>query len=97
MASTAEATDAIGFVEWPGGEEGTITGAGFNSAVAASVTFGGVAATNLRILDAITMKVTAPPHAAGTVDVVVTDGTSVTVTNGYTYGNPPPRKRAAKH
>jgi hypothetical protein len=77
--------------------EVTITGAGFNSAVAQSVTFGGVAATNVHVVDAVTMKATAPPHAAGTVDVVVNDSASVTVSNGFTYGNPPPRKRAARH
>ena len=80
-----------------GGVEVTITGAGFNSAVAQSVTFGGVAATNVHVVDAVTMKATAPPHAAGTVDVVVNDSASVTVSNGFTYGNPPPRKRAARH
>ncbi len=58
---------------------------------------GAVAATNVRIIDAVTMHVTAPAHAAGSVDVVVNDGATVTVTNGYTYGTPVPRKRSAKH
>lgn len=77
-----------------GGVEVTITGAGFNSAIVSTVTFGGAAATNVRVVDAITMKVTAPAHAAGTVDVVVN---GVTLTNGFTYGAPVPRKRAARH
>jgi IPT/TIG domain len=77
-----------------GGVEVTITGAGFNSAIVSTVTFGGVAATNVRVVDAITMKVTAPAHAAGTVDVVVN---GATLTNGFTYGNPVPRKRTARH
>jgi hypothetical protein len=80
-----------------GGYDVTITGTGFNSALASTVTFGGVAATNVRVLDAVTMKVTAPAHAAGTVDVVVNFGTSATLANGFTYGTPPPRKRAARH
>jgi hypothetical protein len=80
-----------------GGADVTINGVGFNSALAASVTFGGVAATNVRVIDAVTMRVTAPAHAAGSVNVVVNDGATVTVTNGYTYGTPVPRKRAARH
>lgn len=80
-----------------GGADVTLNGVGFNSALASSVTFGGVAATNVRIIDAVTMRVTAPAHAAGSVDVVVNDGATVTVTNGYTYGTPVPRKRSAKH
>ena len=80
-----------------GGVEVTLTGVGFNSAVVSSVTFGGVAATNVRVLDAVTMKATVPAHAAGSVDVVVTDGTSITLKNGFTYGDPTPRKRAARH
>jgi plastocyanin len=80
-----------------GGADVTINGVGFNSALASSVTFGGVAATNVRVIDAVTMRVTAPAHAAGSVDVVVNDGATVTVTNGYTYGTPVPRKRSAKH
>jgi len=80
-----------------GGNDVTINGVGFNSAVASSVTFGGVAATNVHVIDAVTMRVTAPAHAAGSVNVVVTDGATVTVANGYTYGTPVPRKRSAKH
>ena len=72
----------------------TITGAGFNSAIVSTVTFGGAAATNVRVVDAITMKATAPAHAAATVDVVIN---GVTLTNGFTYGAPVPRKRAARH
>ena len=77
-----------------GGTVVTITGTNF---LGSTVTFGGVAATNVRVRDSVTMKVTAPAHAAGTVDVVVSAGTSATLANGFTYGNPPPRKRAARH
>lgn len=81
-----------------GGNEVTISGAGFNGAVVSTVTFGGAAATNVRIVNPVTMVVTAPPHAAGTVNVVVTVGaSSATLQNGYTYGDPVPRKRAARH
>jgi hypothetical protein len=81
-----------------GGADVTISGAGFNSAVVSSVKFGGVAATNVRIVNAVTMKVTAPTHAAGTVDVAVTvGGSTATLSNAFTYGDPVPRKRAARH
>jgi uncharacterized cupredoxin-like copper-binding protein len=81
-----------------GGNDVTISGAGFNGAVVSTVTFGGTAATNIRIVNPITMIVTAPAHAAGTVDVVVTvGGASTTLHGGYTYGDPVPRKRAAGH
>jgi len=81
-----------------GGTDVTISGAGMNSAIVSSVTFGGVAATNVRVIDAVTMRVTAPAHAAGAVNVAVTvGGATVTLANGYTYGTPPPRKQAAHH
>jgi IPT/TIG domain len=81
-----------------GGNDITISGAGFNGAVVSTVTFGGAAATNIRIVNPTLMIVTVPPHAAGAVNVVVTvGGTSATLQNGYTYGDPVPRKRAARH
>lgn len=81
-----------------GGADVKISGAGFTSAVVSAVTFGGLAATSLRVLDPVTMFVTVPAHALGSVDVVVTVGDkSVTVKNGYTYANPVPRRRAAQH
>lgn len=51
------------------------------------VTFGGVAGTALDVNeDAGYLDVTTPAHAAGAVDVVVTDATgSDTVTGGFTY------------
>ncbi|HEV2721837.1 MAG TPA: IPT/TIG domain-containing protein [Thermoanaerobaculia bacterium] len=81
-----------------GGIDVTLSGAGFNGAVVSSVSFGGVAATNVRFIDPVTIRVTAPAHAAGSVDVVVTiGGTSFTVHNGYTYETSTTRKRAARH
>jgi plastocyanin len=80
-----------------GGTTVTIIGTGFTSALNATVTFGGVQATNVSLLNAITLQATAPPHAVGTVDVVVTFGNSVTRTNAFTYQTIPPRHRSVKH
>jgi ELWxxDGT repeat protein len=70
----------------------TLTGSGFTDATA--VTMGGVSAT-IASVSATSVVVTAPPHAAGTVDIVVTVGgkqvTTQTVTSGFIYytGAPP--------
>jgi plastocyanin len=81
-----------------GGTVVTITGAGFTNAVSSRVTFGGVPATNVTILDPVTMQATAPPHAEGPADVSVTMGGLTVVKSGaVTYKNPPPRGRAVKH
>ncbi len=81
-----------------GGIDVTLSGVGFNGALPVSVTFGGVAATSVRVADPVTLHATAPAHAAGTVDVVVTiGGTSFTVRNGYTYESSTIRKRATRH
>ena len=80
-----------------GGTVVTITGLGFTTALNSSVTFGGTQATNVTVLDAVTMQATTPPHTAGTVDIVVTFGTSATRPNAFTYQTIPPRHRSAKH
>jgi len=80
-----------------GGTTVTITGTGFTTAINSSVTFGGVPATSVRILNAITLEAVAPPHATGTVDVTVTFGTSVTRSAAFTYATTPPRHRSVKH
>lgn len=66
-----------------GGTPVTITGTNFLGVT--SVTFGGTAAT-VMFSDATTILVTAPAHAAGLVDVVVTtpDGTA-TLEDGFKY------------
>lgn len=75
-----------------------LTGAGFTTAVTSSVTFGGVPATNLQVINAITIEVTAPPHAAGTVDVVLTvGGSTVTRPHAFTFATALPRHRAVSH
>jgi hypothetical protein len=69
-----------------GGRMVTITGTNLTGAT--SVTLGGVAAGNVTVVSDTKVTVTAPAHAAGTVNVVVTSpkGTSVIVgTDRYTY------------
>ncbi|MFL6213183.1 MAG: IPT/TIG domain-containing protein [Blastocatellia bacterium] len=71
-----------------GGSSVTITGANFVSG--ATVSFGGTAATNVVISNATTITAATPAHAAGAVDVTVTnpDGQSGTLTGGFTYTAP---------
>jgi hypothetical protein len=64
----------------------TLTGTGFASG--AAVTFGGVAAT-VTSTSATSLEVETPPHAAGPVDIVITnpDGESAELPGVYTYGS----------
>lgn len=64
-----------------------ITGVGLTGAT--SVTFGGVAATSINVIDETTVSGVIPAHAAGVVDVVVTtpDGFGV-LKNGFTFVAP---------
>lgn len=73
-----------------GGTNVTIAGSGFQPA--ATVTFGGTAATNVVVVNSTTMTATTPAHSAGAVAVVVTnfDTTSGTLANGFTYSTPGP-------
>ena len=68
-----------------GGTPVTITGTGFLAG--ATVTFGGTAATGVTVVSSTSITATTPAHAAGAVNVVVTntDAQSGTRTNGYTY------------
>ena len=68
----------------------TITGTGFLAG--ATVSLGGTAATGVTVVSSTSITATTPAHAAGAVNVVVTntDSQSGTLTNGYTYGNPAP-------
>ena len=72
-----------------GGTTVSISGTGF--AVGATVTFGGTAATNVNVVGSTTITTTAPAHASGAVNVVVTNpgGQSATSTNGYSYAAAP--------
>ena len=84
-----------------GGTQVSISGSNFSAG--STVKFGGVAATNVNVLNANLITATTPVHAAGTVDVVVTtvDLQSGTLTNGYTFqvavdpGNEPPQVSAS--
>jgi hypothetical protein len=68
-----------------GGASVTISGSGFRSG--AGVTFGGVAAAGVSVPSGTQITATAPAHAAGTVNIVVTnsDGQSGTLFSGFTY------------
>lgn len=72
-----------------GGTSITITGTGF--AAGATVTVGGTAATNVVVSNSTTITAVTPAHAAGTVDVVVTNsnGQSGSMLNAFTYNAPP--------
>ncbi|WP_280748925.1 IPT/TIG domain-containing protein [Parabacteroides sp. PF5-9] len=70
----------------------TITGKGFdpynagNNSWVTSVTFGGIKATNIRVVDNTTITCTPPAHNAGNVTVAVTTGcTTATLTEAYCY------------
>ncbi len=66
-----------------------ITGTNFQPG--ATVTFGDVAALNIVVVNGTTIAMTAPMHAAGAVNVVITnpDGQSATQVGGFTYVGPP--------
>lgn len=68
-----------------GGAAVTIRGSAFQSG--ATVAIGGTAASNTTVVDSTTITATAPAHAAGTFDVVVTnfDGRSATLAASFTY------------
>jgi hypothetical protein len=68
-----------------GGSPVTINGTGFNAG--AAVTFGGSAATNVVVVSAIKITARTPAHAAGAVNVTVTnvDTSNGTLTAGYLY------------
>jgi hypothetical protein len=68
----------------------TITGSGFKSD--ATVAFGSLPASSVTVSSATVLTATTPAHAAGSVDVIVTnaDGQSATETGGFTYQGPAP-------
>ncbi len=82
-----------------GGTTVTITGAGFQPN--ATVTFDGVAATGVMVIDTNTITATTPAHGSGTVNIVVTnpDTTTGTLISGFIYAVlnplPPPRPSVA--
>ena len=68
-----------------GGTVVTITGTNFVDG--ATVTFGGVSGTGVSFQNASTLTATTPSHAAGQVDVTVTnpDGSSAVLNDGFVY------------
>lgn len=67
-----------------GGDAVTLTGSQFEGVT--GVTFGGVAATSVEVVSDTEVTCVAPAHAAGAVDVVVTNPVgSDTLTGGFTY------------
>jgi M6 family metalloprotease-like protein len=72
-----------------GGTNVTITGASF--VTGSTVALGGVAATNVIVVNDTTITATTGAHAAGTVSVVVTNplGQSATFANGFTFTTAP--------
>jgi hypothetical protein len=84
--SVASVTPASGPVS--GGTGVTITGTNFVSG--ATVSFGGTAATGVTVASSTAITATTPAHAAGAVDLVVTNshGQNGTSPNGYTYNAP---------
>jgi hypothetical protein len=76
-----------------GGTSVTITGANFVGTP--SVVIGGANATSEVFVNSTTLTATTPAHAAGIVNVVVTnpDAQSGTLTNGYAYLPPPSASR----
>ena len=71
-----------------GGTSVKITGTGFLSG--ATVTFGGVAGTNVTVANSTTITATTPSHTAATVNVVVanSNGQSSTLTSGFAVSKP---------
>ena len=80
-----------------GGTQVSISGSDFSAG--STVQFGGVAATNVNVVNPNLITATTAAHTNGTVNVVVTtaDSQVATLTNGYTYlfaddpGNEPPQ------
>jgi hypothetical protein len=80
-----------------GGTTVTVKGVGFTTAVVTTVTFAGVAATNVNVLDAVTLTAVTPAHAAGQVDVTVKVGETPTTKPGaFTYAKPAGRRRSVR-
>ncbi len=72
-----------------GGTGVSITGTGFLAG--AAVTFGGVNCTSINVISLTQIQCTTPPHAAGAVNVIVTntDTQTSTLVNGYLYEGGP--------
>jgi len=72
-----------------GGTSVTVTGTNF--VAGATVTFGGISASNVSVTSGTTLTAVTPAHSSGAVNVVVSnpDGQSGTLTGGFSYSAPP--------
>jgi len=71
---------------------GTVTITGTDLTGTTNVTFGGVAAANITVVDASTVTATVPAGSPGSVDVsVTTPGGTATAVAAFSYVNLPPR------
>ena len=72
-----------------GGTRVSLTGSGFEPG--ATVSFGGVAASGVTVVDAGHLSATAPAHAVGVVDMEVSNpsGSRTTLSGGFTYEKAP--------
>jgi subtilisin family serine protease len=86
--------DAVAPAQGPvsGGTAVTLSGDQFQSAGSTSVQFGSAACTDVVVVDSGTITCTTPAHAAGEVEVTVTnpDGQSVVLVDGFRYVELPP-------
>lgn len=78
-----------------GGTTVIVNGSNFTSGTqpaTPSVSFGGVTATNVRIISPLQISASVPPHAKGSVsvEVVTADGASTSIPNAFTYTATPP-------
>jgi hypothetical protein len=74
-----------------GGTAVTISGTGFSTFGTTTVTFGGLAATDVVVASGVAITCTTPAHGEGVVDVAVTnDFGSDTLAAGYTFNSLPP-------
>ncbi|HEV2116610.1 MAG TPA: IPT/TIG domain-containing protein, partial [Terriglobales bacterium] len=86
-SSTAPTVSSVSPNSGPSTGGTAVTISGTNFAAGAVVTFGGTPATNVTVVSGTSITATTPAHAAGTVNVVVTnsDSQSGTLTSGFTY------------
>lgn len=77
-----------------GGTQVRLTGGGFSAST--TVTFGGLAATQVSFVSDTEVDAVTPAHGPGAVDIVVsTNGASATLTGGFTYTRSAPTLTAA--
>ena len=81
-----------------GGTELILSGEGFSLVELPQVLIGGVPATNVRVLDAVTLAVTTPPAArGGKVPIFIrTDRETYELADAFTYESGPSKRRPTK-